>query len=175
MLVMLLPMTCLFPKRWLKIRFQRPSPRSMSGISTTFGVPCAGSVSRSPIWRILPTTSSLLSIVAWTNSTPTDLHDLGCLLLRCGLPPLTGGASNDPTALERVIQGEALALAQAALDTLDLEKRAVFILHEIDGYSMPEVSLALEIPLNTAYSRLRLARTRFAAALKRAELRRSSP
>ncbi|HMR76207.1 MAG TPA: RNA polymerase sigma factor [Polyangiaceae bacterium] len=84
-------------------------------------------------------------------------------------------ASDDPTALERVIQGEALALAQAALDTLDLEKRAVFILHEIDGYSMPEVSLALEIPLNTAYSRLRLARTRFAAALKRAELRRSSP
>jgi RNA polymerase sigma-70 factor (ECF subfamily) len=39
---------------------------------------------------------------------------------------------------------------------------------------IPEVALALEIPLNTAYSRLRLARNEFAIAAKRLRLARDS-
>jgi RNA polymerase sigma-70 factor, ECF subfamily len=77
-----------------------------------------------------------------------------------------------PSALEHVLKTEALLLAQAALDELDLDRRAVFILHELDDCPMPEVAEALSIPLNTAYSRLRLAREQFAACVRRLRLRR---
>jgi RNA polymerase sigma-70 factor (ECF subfamily) len=40
---------------------------------------------------------------------------------------------------------------------LDREKRAVFVLSEIEGMTAPEVAQALGIPLGTAYSRLRAA------------------
>ena len=59
-----------------------------------------------------------------------------------------------------------------ALDDLELDRRAVLILHDIDGHSVPEIARALSIPLNTAYSRLRLAREQFKAAVKRIRLRR---
>jgi RNA polymerase sigma-70 factor, ECF subfamily len=77
-----------------------------------------------------------------------------------------------PSALEHVLKTEALLLAQAALDELDLDRRAVFILHELDDCPIPEVAEALSIPLNTAYSRLRLAREQFAACVRRLRLRR---
>ncbi len=79
-----------------------------------------------------------------------------------------------PSALECVIRAEALDLAQAALDELDLDRRAVFILHELDDCSIPEVAEALNIPLNTAYSRLRLAREQFTASARRLALRRGA-
>jgi RNA polymerase sigma-70 factor (ECF subfamily) len=56
---------------------------------------------------------------------------------------------------------EARDLVLKALDGLSFERRTVLVLHDIDGYAMPEVAEALGIPLNTAYSRLRLARTDF--------------
>lgn len=52
-----------------------------------------------------------------------------------------------------------------ALDTLGLDWRAVVVLHEIDGLPIPEVATTLGIPLNTAYSRLRLARADLVKAL----------
>ncbi len=58
-------------------------------------------------------------------------------------------------------------LVVAALEGIDLQRRAVFVLHEIDGVCMEEIARSLGIPLNTAYSRLRVARTEFAAAVKR--------
>ena len=78
-------------------------------------------------------------------------------------------------ALERVIHVEALSLAQLALDSLEIERRAVFVLHELDGCPVPEVARSLSIPLNTAYSRLRLAREQFQATLRRERLRRGDP
>jgi RNA polymerase sigma-70 factor, ECF subfamily len=77
-----------------------------------------------------------------------------------------------PTALERLIDVQDLELARAALESLELNRRAVFILHELDGYSMPEIASALELPLGTASSRLRLARGEFQAAARRLLLRR---
>jgi RNA polymerase sigma-70 factor (ECF subfamily) len=76
-------------------------------------------------------------------------------------------ADDRPTALENVMQREALALANRALAELELGRRAVFILHELDDCPMPEVARALAIPLNTAYSRLRLARADLAAIARR--------
>jgi RNA polymerase sigma-70 factor (ECF subfamily) len=53
------------------------------------------------------------------------------------------------------------------LDELDEEKREVFVLAEIEQMSMPEIAEALAINVNTAYSRLRLAREAFAASAAR--------
>ena len=64
------------------------------------------------------------------------------------------------------------SLVNAALGAIELDRRAVFVMHEIDGCTIPEVSAALGIPLNTAYSRLRLARDEFAKAVHRLQLRR---
>ena len=54
-----------------------------------------------------------------------------------------------------------------ALDALDLERRVVVVMHDIDGHSMPDIAQALGVPLNTAYSRLRLARENLREALGR--------
>lgn len=71
----------------------------------------------------------------------------------------------------RIDAARARALVIQALDALDLDKRAVMVMHEIDGVPIPEVATALGIPLNTAYSRLRLAREQFAQAARRLQAR----
>ena len=72
-----------------------------------------------------------------------------------------------PDPLEWTLRAEAIAVAQRALAGLELGRRAVFILHELDDFPIPEVASALGIPVNTAYSRLRLARRELAAAAAR--------
>ncbi len=67
---------------------------------------------------------------------------------------------------------QARRLLLEALDEVALDRRAVLVLHEIDGHPVPEVALALSIPLNTAYSRLRLGRADLRAAVKRLRSRR---
>jgi RNA polymerase sigma-70 factor (ECF subfamily) len=65
-----------------------------------------------------------------------------------------------PRELER---RQARALLAAALETLDDDKRAVFVLFEIEELSMHEVAEAVGCPLQTAYSRLYAARKAVAA------------
>lgn len=60
------------------------------------------------------------------------------------------------------------------LDSLDPIKREVFIMAELQELSCPEIATALDIPLNTAYSRLRHAREAFEAALARQKARRGA-
>ncbi|MBL8954893.1 MAG: sigma-70 family RNA polymerase sigma factor [Myxococcaceae bacterium] len=67
------------------------------------------------------------------------------------------------SAEETVVLRERLALAALALEQLELDRRAVFVMHDIDGHSMPVIAEELGVPLNTAYSRLRLARRDFNA------------
>jgi len=64
-------------------------------------------------------------------------------------------------------QSEERVMVAAALDRVDGLRRAVLVLHDVHGYSIPEVAANCDIPLNTAYSRLRLARAEFAQALRR--------
>jgi RNA polymerase sigma-70 factor (ECF subfamily) len=54
-----------------------------------------------------------------------------------------------------------------ALQKVDEEKRAVLIMHHVDGFPIPEVGRALGIPTNTAYSRLRVGREQFRTAIER--------
>ena len=51
------------------------------------------------------------------------------------------------------------------LGTLDEDKRAVFVLAEIEQMSAPEIAEALGVNVNTVYSRLRAARREVEAAL----------
>ncbi len=75
---------------------------------------------------------------------------------------------------EQVARDQARSLVLRALDAVDADQRAVFVLHELDGWRAPEIAEALAIPLNTAYSRLRLARQRFNAAFEQLTGRKAS-
>ena len=66
-----------------------------------------------------------------------------------------------PAADEELAAHEARDLVLRALETIDLDRRAVLVMNLLDEQPMPEVAEALGIPLNTAYSRLRLAREDF--------------
>lgn len=79
-----------------------------------------------------------------------------------------------PDVGDRIDAERSRQLVLEALEALDLDKRAVFVMHEIDGTPIPAVATALGIPLNTAYSRLRLARELFTAQVKRLRLRSQS-
>jgi RNA polymerase sigma-70 factor, ECF subfamily len=57
------------------------------------------------------------------------------------------------------------------LDTLDDEKRAVFVLYEIEQLPMNGVAVAVGCPLATAYSRLHAAREHVEGAVKRLQAR----
>jgi RNA polymerase sigma-70 factor (ECF subfamily) len=63
------------------------------------------------------------------------------------------------------------ALLLAALDALDDDRRAVLVLHDLDGVAVPEIARTMGIPLNTAYSRLRLAREDVTASVRRLQAR----
>lgn len=52
-----------------------------------------------------------------------------------------------------------------ALETLEDEQREVLVLADLYGHSMDETARILEIPVNTGYSRLRVARARFRDAV----------
>ncbi len=83
------------------------------------------------------------------------------------MPGDVEGTSRERDALDVLVDAERRALVLSALDRMPLERRAVFVMHEIDEHSIPDVARALDLPLNTAYSRLRIAREEFAAAVRR--------
>lgn len=70
-----------------------------------------------------------------------------------------------PRADEKIAQAQAQQKLASALATLQLEQRAIFIMHDIEEYSMPEIAETLGVLLNTAYSRLRLARAQLRSVL----------
>lgn len=77
-------------------------------------------------------------------------------------------AEDDGASPEELVSGrEARMLVARALATLEPDRRAVFVLHDLNGESVPDIAEALEVPLNTAYSRLRLARQDFTKAVHR--------
>jgi RNA polymerase sigma-70 factor, ECF subfamily len=57
------------------------------------------------------------------------------------------------------------------LDELELDKRAVFVMFEIDELSCDEIADLLEVPVGTVYSRLHAARKDFQKALARMHAR----
>ena len=72
-------------------------------------------------------------------------------------------------------RAQAARLLAELLDELDDDKREVFVLIEIEQMSAPDVAGVIGIPVNTVYSRLRLARARFEAALAKRVAREVMP
>jgi RNA polymerase sigma-70 factor (ECF subfamily) len=63
--------------------------------------------------------------------------------------------------------GESVRLLHELLAMLSDSQRVVFVLGELEQLTAPEIAKALGLNLNTVYSRQRVARTRFDAALAR--------
>jgi RNA polymerase sigma-70 factor, ECF subfamily len=64
-------------------------------------------------------------------------------------------------------QSDQAKLLWKLLDRLDPPKREVFVLAELDEMTVPEIASALNVPVNTAYSRLRVARQELEDGLAR--------
>jgi RNA polymerase sigma-70 factor (ECF subfamily) len=79
----------------------------------------------------------------------------------------TAAIASAAGTFEEASRREAAALLTAILAELDDDKRELLVLVELDQVPVPEVATYLGVPLNTAYSRVRLARRAFEAALAR--------
>ena len=64
-------------------------------------------------------------------------------------------------------QSDQVKLLWSLLEGIDPPKREVFVLAELDEMTAPEIASAIEVPVNTVYSRLRGARQELEEALKR--------
>lgn len=69
------------------------------------------------------------------------------------------------TPFEAAAEQQTRARLLSALNELSLERKSVLILHDIDGVSAPDIARQFQMPVNTVYSRLRLARRDLKAAL----------
>ena len=66
---------------------------------------------------------------------------------------------------------EAVRVVHTALRELEPERRAVFIMYELDGLDAAAIADELGIPRNTVYSRLRVAREEFTRAVEKLDAR----
>lgn len=79
--------------------------------------------------------------------------------------------SRAPGPLETLARAEAVRVLAKILDALDDEQRTVFVLAELEQLPAPEIAAALGVPLNTVYSRLRLARAEYERQVARVRAR----
>ena len=86
------------------------------------------------------------------NEVPTDTPDVGVA---------------DPAQVESVDRRRAREQLDAILAGLDDDKRAVFVFYEIEELPVSEVAEILACPVQTVYSRLRVAREHVEAAARR--------
>lgn len=84
---------------------------------------------------------------------------------RAGVPLDHEPPDPRPGPEELLVASARRSLLLEAMEHLDLDKRAIITLVDLEELSMPEAVAILEIPLNTGYSRLRLARAALAAVL----------
>jgi RNA polymerase sigma-70 factor (ECF subfamily) len=75
------------------------------------------------------------------------------------------GAAIDAEQL--LAQKQLRQLLDVVLDELPSEQRSVLVLHELEGFSVGEIALLLELPRGTVASRLGRARSRFSKASAR--------
>ncbi len=99
-------------------------------------------------------------------------------LRRAGRSPLGHAGDEDPERLERMEDPAAgpelltqqqleIQRVQAALDALNPHFRAVLVLHDVEGFTLQELSPVLDAPLGTLKSRLHRARRALRHQLRR--------
>ncbi|WP_437590007.1 sigma-70 family RNA polymerase sigma factor [Sorangium sp. So ce1000] len=74
-------------------------------------------------------------------------------------------------AERRVAQAETQRIVRELIQRIERERRAVFVLYDLEGSDMRDIAQTLQIPVNTAWDRLRRARSEFTAAVKRLSAR----
>lgn len=84
-----------------------------------------------------------------------------------------GLADSSPGPEELAERKQARAMLDLLLSELDDEVREVFVLFELEGLSVPEISTLLDVPPGTCASRLRRAREDVQQAAKRLQARRT--
>jgi RNA polymerase sigma-70 factor (ECF subfamily) len=72
----------------------------------------------------------------------------------------------DADQAEQLEQGRSLSRLLQALERLAEDKRAPFVLYEVEELTLAEVSQALGVPLQTVYSRIKAAREALRADLE---------
>jgi RNA polymerase sigma-70 factor (ECF subfamily) len=85
-------------------------------------------------------------------------------------PPAGDEANPEESAATR----EARDRLRAVLDAMDLEKRALFVMYELDEMTCEDIGEVLGVPVGTVYSRLHAARKAFEQALRRLLARESN-
>lgn len=85
------------------------------------------------------------------------------------LPEPTGEGSSSPE--HELACAESQKRLEALLDELDVEKRAIFVMFEIDEMACDEIAELLGVPVGTVYSRLHAARKAFQKAFSRMQAR----
>lgn len=88
---------------------------------------------------------------------------------------ITDASSRDVDPARAAEANQALDRVQAALDSLDADRRAIFILFELEGEPCQAIAAAFEIPIGTVYSRLHKARKQFKEAHARLAERERRP
>jgi RNA polymerase sigma-70 factor, ECF subfamily len=76
------------------------------------------------------------------------------------------GSSSLPSPEELADQKRAREMLDRLLEHIELDARAVFVLFEIEGFTVPEIADLLKVPLGTAASRLRRSREQFLALIE---------
>jgi len=79
-------------------------------------------------------------------------------------------ADDGPLAEERLASAAARNLVLRVLGELPSRHRIPLVMHEIEGLTITELTQLLDIPLATAYTRVRRARLAFAAVLQRLQI-----
>ncbi|MCH9686219.1 MAG: sigma-70 family RNA polymerase sigma factor [Deltaproteobacteria bacterium] len=72
---------------------------------------------------------------------------------------------------DQVARTEAATMVRTFLERLDPGHRMVFVLSDVEGLTAPEVATALDLKVNTVYSRLRNVRQKFERAVARHQAR----
>lgn len=72
-----------------------------------------------------------------------------------------------PSAEQLLIEKRAREQLEQALDGLPAQQRSVFVLYELEGFSVAEIAELLDLPTGTAASRLARARARFSQCVAR--------
>ncbi len=104
-----------------------------------------------------------LAGIAWRIASEHRRHEAR----KGGAEPLPDdlvAPGRDP--LGAAVHAEALRQLDALLGELDDDKRVVFVLAELEQMSVPEIAQALDVNVNTVYSRLRAARMTFEQVLR---------
>ncbi|MFO0663034.1 MAG: sigma-70 family RNA polymerase sigma factor [Polyangiaceae bacterium] len=83
------------------------------------------------------------------------------------LPSELDSADPTPLADMQLRAHEETNLARKALLAVPEDRRSVLVLHDFEGVPMQEITAALDIPLKTGYSRLRIGREELIAAARR--------